>query len=273
MKSQKNRWKDNLKLTFAMVAVACCIICAGVLISNLLFQRHAATVFEQPAFEDTEDAAAGFSDNRSVDSELKIDWEYWRAVNSDVVGWVCVPDTNINYPVVQAQAQNPTYYLTHDVYKNPNQFGVPYIDAECTVDGLNVIVYGHNMGADKSVMFGEFSRYRDYDYMLAHPNVIFTTPNETRVLTVMAAEITSGNAPTRQTDFETREELIEWYHRRCGAATVKRDNPPDEQIIQVFTFVTCSYNYESNERTLVFAVDFAFKDSLITSDTVFRRDE
>lgn len=41
----------------------------------------------------------------------EVDWDYWKSVNPDVIGWVTVPGTNIDSPIVQAHSDDPEYYL------------------------------------------------------------------------------------------------------------------------------------------------------------------
>ena len=69
---------------------------------------------------------------------------YWE--NTDMVGWILIEDTNIDYPVMQTPT-DPTYYLKHDFEKNYTDYGCPFMQADC--DALapsdNLILYGHNM--------------------------------------------------------------------------------------------------------------------------------
>lgn len=66
--------------------------------------------------------------------------------NADMVGWIQIEGTNIDYPVMQTPA-DPTYYLKHDFEKNYTDYGCPFMQADC--DALapsdNLIIYGHNM--------------------------------------------------------------------------------------------------------------------------------
>jgi hypothetical protein len=111
------------------------------------------------------------------------------------------------------------------------------------------------MGLDSHSMFTEFSRYQDMDYLLAHRTVVFATPEKTSWMSVRAVEITRGNDKTKRTDIKSRDELLDWYSRRYEAASIKCENPDDEQIERVLTLVTCSYNYSRDERTLIYALD------------------
>ena len=54
------------------------------------------------------------------------------SANPDMVGWIKINDTNINYPVMQTKS-NPDFYLDHDFYKNQSVYGCPYVQANCDV--------------------------------------------------------------------------------------------------------------------------------------------
>lgn len=94
--------------------------------------------------------------------------------NSDMVGWIQIEGTSIDYPVMQTPA-DPNYYLKHDFEKHYTDYGCPFMqadsDALCPSD--NLIIYGHNM-KDGS-MFADLAKYRSKDFWQAHKTVWFDT--------------------------------------------------------------------------------------------------
>lgn len=94
--------------------------------------------------------------------------------NSDMVGWILIEDTNIDYPVMQTPA-DPNYYLKHDFERNYTDYGCPFMQADC--DALapsdNLIIYGHNM-KDGS-MFADLAKYGSKDFWQSHKTVRFDT--------------------------------------------------------------------------------------------------
>ena len=63
-------------------------------------------------------------------------------INSEVIGWIKIDGTNIDYPIMQ----NGDYYLHKDIYKNYSSHGTPYLAYYCVVKKSdNLIIYGHNM--------------------------------------------------------------------------------------------------------------------------------
>lgn len=94
--------------------------------------------------------------------------------NSDMVGWIQIEGTRIDYPVMQTPA-DPNYYLKHDFEKHYTDYGCPFMQADC--DALapsdNLIIYGHNM-KDGS-MFADLAKYGSKDFWQAHKTVWFDT--------------------------------------------------------------------------------------------------
>lgn len=94
--------------------------------------------------------------------------------NADMVGWIQIEGTSIDYPVMQTPA-DPNYYLKHDFEKNHTDYGCPFMQADCNVlcPSDNLIIYGHNM-KDGS-MFADLAKYRSKDFWQSHKTVWFDT--------------------------------------------------------------------------------------------------
>ena len=69
-----------------------------------------------------------YSEDKTILPELT---ELYRQ-NNDLVGWICVEDTNINYPVMQT-VDNPNYYLKRGFDKEYSSYGCPYVQEDCDV--------------------------------------------------------------------------------------------------------------------------------------------
>lgn len=201
---------------------------------------------------------AASAPHEADDGSLDIDWDYWLSVNPDIVGWVSVPGTPVSYPVVQAPADDPTFYLHHDVYRQPNFAGVPYLDADCAEGGLlgsrNAVIFGHNLGMGDQTLFAPFASYTDAAFATVHKTIMLQTPETTVTLEVHASKIMGGWELAKRTTFEGDADFKAWYADAYRSADVRLLGDAAPQDIEgVFTFCTCSYNYWSNERTLVYA--------------------
>ena len=89
-----------------------------------------------------------------------------REQNRDIIGWVTVPFTNIDYPVVQAKDND--YYLRRDLNGEYAKPGTVFMDYRCAPDGSGYsILYGHNMKSGS--MFGTLQRFWEKEFFDAHP--------------------------------------------------------------------------------------------------------
>lgn len=96
-----------------------------------------------------------------------------REVNGDVVGWLFIPNTKINYPIVQGEDNQ--HYLEHTWNNKKNVAGSIFLEATNAADfsDFRSIVYGHNM-ADGS-MFGSLHRYSSKTYWETYPYIYLVT--------------------------------------------------------------------------------------------------
>jgi len=103
--------------------------------------------------------------------------------NKNLIGWLKIDDTIIDYPVMQT-ADNE-FYLDHDIDQKTDKNGTLFLDAACdiTKPSTNYIIYGHNMRSGK--MFGSLSKYKNQEYFETHPYIIFDTIYEEAVYEVM----------------------------------------------------------------------------------------
>ena len=103
-----------------------------------------------------------------------IDFKSLKRINDDIVGWIHIEDTEINYPVVQATDNN--YYLYRSFSKQSSNLGSIFLDWELDMtDSDVVILYGHNMGKTRSGMFTELTKFDDKNYGKVSRKIITTS--------------------------------------------------------------------------------------------------
>jgi|GEM_PF-1114277 len=110
--------------------------------------------------------------------ERIIDFEGLKAINPDIVAWIYIPDSRIDYPVLFSGDND--FYLKADFEKNFSDGGAVFLDMFNNPDfnDLDSRIYGHNM-YDGS-MFGQLPRYRKPDFAKTHEHVFLYTPVDTR---------------------------------------------------------------------------------------------
>lgn len=117
-----------------------------------------------------------------------------QAENSACVGWLTIPDTTVDYPVVWTP-EEPEHYLRRDFYGNYASGGTPFLDGrnEAQAKGQNLIVYGHNM-LDGS-MFKPIVQYLDPNFRQAHQDIYLELNGAQYHYQVLAALETNARSP------------------------------------------------------------------------------
>lgn len=180
---------------------------------------------------------------------------YWE--NTDMVGWIQIEGTNIDYPVMQTPA-DPTYYLKHDFEKNYTDYGCPFMQANC--DALapsdNLIIYGHNM-KDGS-MFADLAKYRSKDFWQTHKTVWFDTELGSSAYEIFAVIHTTVQADDADAfpfywfvDAASPEEFAD-YVSACKAQALYDTGISAEYGDKLLTLSTCD-NITDDGRLLVIA--------------------
>ena len=102
------------------------------------------------------------------------DFEKLLATNPDTVGWITVPNTVIDYVVVQPQEpKDPEYYLHRDFYGNYSKYGTIFMDYRSKLDSKNLILHGHHMQDGR--MFANINYFDDLDFYKKTPVFTFNT--------------------------------------------------------------------------------------------------
>lgn len=112
--------------------------------------------------------------------------ESYYEENSDIVGWLKIEGTKIDYPVMYTP-DDPEKYIDLDYNGNPSSGGALFIDAKCSMEpeSDNLLIHGHNMKDE--TMFGSLINYDMKDYWKEHPKISFTTLYEEREYEIVAA--------------------------------------------------------------------------------------
>ena len=105
-------------------------------------------------------------------------------LNQDFFGWITIPDTIIDYPVMFSP-DRPNFYLDHNFYGKGAFMGVPYLDEECDPNGSYYLLYGHHLNVGS--MFSHIIDYERKSFWEAHQEICFDTLYEQRTYVVAAA--------------------------------------------------------------------------------------
>lgn len=104
--------------------------------------------------------------------------------NNDLAGYIIIPDTNINFPVMYT---GDDFYLRRSFSKTYSMDGTPYIDKHNKIDprDTNLIIYGHNMKTEK-YMFYELEKYLNQNFYENHKTFTYYTLEEKETYEIVA---------------------------------------------------------------------------------------
>lgn len=177
--------------------------------------------------------------------------------NMDMVGWIKVEDTNINYPVMHTP-DNPDFYLKHGFDKGYTDYGCPYVQENCDVQepSDNVIIYGHHM--KNGSMFCDLERFKSKDFYKEHKIISFNTLTdkcEYEIVAVFTTFVYSDSPEAfkyyRFVNAETSEQFDE-YIAKCKELSLYDTGVSAEYGDKLITLSTCEYS-RTNGRLVVVA--------------------
>lgn len=177
-------------------------------------------------------------------------------VNEDIVGWVEIENTEINFPVVQAKDNK--YYLTHTYIKEDSKDGAIFLDKDYdwNLPSSNFLIYGHNNLNGK--MFQELLKYESESYYKEHPTIRFTTFQEDADYEIIAVFKSRVFYEDEQDVFRyykfinaENEEDYNNYVSESKKASLYDTGKTAEFGEQLLTLSTCEYSQEDGRFVIV----------------------
>lgn len=198
--------------------------------------------------------------------------------NSDIKGWLTIPGTNIDYPVMQA-FNGSDYYLDRDFEGNKDKNGSLYIDGHCNVKkpSKSILIHGHNMDST-GMMFHELLKYKDINFYKEHPVITFDSLYKEAKWKIIAYVRLSGDMNNNQGfsylkgKFKDKQDFMDFVYQlemrslyQCPVSVNENDH--------LLLLSTCSYEV-SDYRTVVVARRVRKGESadVDTSSAVMRED-
>ena len=176
-----------------------------------------------------------------------VDFESLISINKDCIGWIYVPDTNINYPVVQTT--NNEYYLKRLFDRKYGISGTVFLDSGNTSEmtDRHSILYGHHM--KNGTMFANAEDYKDQSYADAHPYGYYITPDAVYEIKFFAGYLTDPYNDSWDLDF-TGSEFADWISRAKQRSHFYTDITPGNED-RIITLSTCSYDIADGRFVLL----------------------
>lgn len=186
---------------------------------------------------------ATVSDDPADSEGPQIDWASLKAVNPDVVGWVQIPGTVVNYPVYQGKDNEQYLHTTAEGdYSIGGQIFLDYENAKPGLQDPQTMIYGHHLW--NGTMFTEVDAMTDQTEFDKHPVVWYATEEATYELEpLFTYKSAATNAEARRISFASGDELHSYLQGLLAQACSKSADADAAvtSVSKVVTLATCDY--------------------------------
>ena len=265
MNKSKNKHKF-LNIIVLILLVTLIVASSIYIIRNLLNEKKQKNVLKklkniievpdnEIILEDDNENTNTIEDNKSIRKNNQTDIEvnllelYKR--NRDLVGWIRVNNTNINYPVMQRDY----YYLRRNFNRNTSSYGTPFLAPYCVIRQTdNLIIYGHHIKSGK--MFADLDRYKSKSYYDNHKFIELyslesnSTIRHTYEICYVLKKNADNNGFKFYNYFNMSNEEFKEYKIQCNKLALYNTNNEINYGDQLITLVTCEYS-QKNGRIVV----------------------
>lgn len=242
--------KKIIKISVVILLIGIMLISSYFIYKNMQEDKEQEEIFEEleniVTTNETNEEKEQQEDNVNLNKLYKI--------NNDIVGWLKIENTNINYPVMQTK-DRPDYYLRKNFYKEYSVFGTPYIDENCDIEnGNNLIIYGHHINGNK--MFGELENYKNEEYYNKHKFIKFYTLNEKaeyEIISVFKTTVYNDKGFKYYQYYNLEDEReFETFINKCKELSLYDTQKIAKYGDKLLTLSTCEYS-QNNGRLVVVA--------------------
>lgn len=243
--ARKAKPKRNVVATVLMVVGIVLLLVAGGMFGFAQWQYHV-----QDANNEKLASYAMVSDNTDTqDTGPVVDWAGLKAVNDDVVAWIQIPGTVVNYPVYKGSDNDEYLHTTAEgEYSIGGQIFMDYENASPGLVDRQTLIYGHHLY--NGSMFTYVDSMTDQATFDSVSTIWYVTENETYELTPLFIYKTAAtNNDARQITFESDDAFHTYLSGLLAQASAQSSNASEVvgTLSKVVTLATCDYNNDFGE--------------------------
>lgn len=251
--------KKYVWIVIAVAAFAISGVCIMIMGKNWTQKEEAKQQYENMQKQDEENARKRQEPEQEVVQEetkkldIPVDFESLQEKNSDIYGWITIPGTEIDYPIVQNEEDN-SFYLNRSAEKTESRSGAIFSENYNSkkFDDYITVLYGHNM-RDGS-MFAGLHKYQDREYMKEHEDITIYLPDAILKYKIFAAYLSDDKHVLLyynqgKTEDNRKSYIDEIMDQRTMDASLDTSVELDENT-KILTLSTC-HKAGKNYRYLV----------------------
>lgn len=187
-------------------------------------------------YKENKDSTGELVENVIIESDkeekINIDWKQLKNINKDIIGWIRIENTNINYPILQDDGS--LKYLKHLYDCKYNNNGSIFTVNKNPFLADMTVLYGHNM--KNRTMFSELDKYMDKNFLDDHPSIEIYTENKNYRATIFSCYSIGVNTEENNIKLLDFNEEIEYYKKKS-----KHSINNVHEIKKILKLSTCSY--------------------------------
>ena len=159
-------------------------------------------------------------------TDSHVDFQALTEENSDIFAWIHIPDTGIDYPVLQNQDGDDTFYVNHNVQKKPDEKGALYIEAANLRDMCDFNEIIHGASPADGTMFASLTDFLDRKFFDEHQYIYVYMEGNALVYCIVTAYIRDDTRLLAQYDFSyaygCREFIDEIYDGKSMTKNIRK---------------------------------------------------
>ncbi|MBQ6991778.1 MAG: class B sortase [Clostridia bacterium] len=253
-KSRKRRFKIKSKAKIFRLFLILILIVTVILLIVRLSNRNSAKndeEFQQIANDNFK------IQEENVKTERMLKLEELQKENSDIVAWLQIEDSNINYPILQTT--DNSFYMTHNYKKEYSIDGSLFLDKDYdwSIPSSNLLIYGHNNRGSKE-MFVDLLKYKDEEFYNSHKTIRFTTNEEDAEYEIIAVFLSRVYYKSETNVFRyyyfinaNNEEEFNEYVEESKKASLYDIEATAKYGDQLLTLSTCEFSQEDGRFAVV----------------------
>ena len=241
------KYKMQICIAAAVVLLGAAVFCGFQIYHHEAFEQMAKLVEKAPEEAIPEDTPV------SEGEDVLAKYRELYLQNEDMVGWISIAGTKLNYPVMQT-TNNPNFYLKHNFEKACSDLGTPYIQENCNLlESDNLVIYGHHIKGGK--MFGALEDYKAESFYEKHKTIQFDTLTEQAEYEIVAVfkTVAYSSEGFRYYDFVNaeNEEAFDSYIAKCKELALYDTGVSAEYGDRLITLSTCEYSAQNGRLVVV----------------------
>ena len=252
-KKEKHSIKTNRLTKILFIFFIIIFVCGIGYLTYYLYDRNKNNKDNEEILNNIEIDESKITESKT---ERMIQLEELQKENEEIIGWLEIEGTNINYPVLQTSDND--YYLTHNYKKEKASTGSIFLDKDFDLinGSSNYLIYGHR---NKSgLMFEDLIKYAEEDFYKEHTKIRFTTNKDDSIYEILSVFYSRVYYKSEQNVFRyyyfvnaNNEQEYNDFVNNAKKVSLYDTGVTAKYGDQLLTLSTCEYSQEDGRFAVV----------------------